>query len=316
MPSSTFPHPVRNRAFTLIELLVVIAIIAILIGLLVPAVQKVREAATRTQCSNNLAQIGKACHNYHSTYKRFPQGWVTTTATQPNPGWTWSVLILPFIEQEPLYNQLNPQFSPPNSPTGAQLALAQSTIPAYICPADPTDNLVPWYNNYGKNNYVCNRAIMGPADGSYPPGIPNGTPMNMRTTDIRDGTSNTILVGERDKFQTFGAIWCGRGTSTASFEGRPGRGMNKPWQTAGPFPPAAGTDPFSSAARLEWSSMHSGKSVGFVFADGSVHFLSDGVDYDPNDAWDNSNWASNNNFTLTNLYWPNDKRQVNFSAFE
>src|SRR3984957_1535241 len=107
----------RHQGFTLIELLVVIAIIAILIALLVPAVQKVREAAARTQCANNLKQIGLACHSYHDAVKKLPQGYVVNPNAQPIPGWSWSVLILPYIEQAPLYTNLNPNLITPNGPT-------------------------------------------------------------------------------------------------------------------------------------------------------------------------------------------------------
>src|SRR5947199_3209355 len=136
----------RRQAFTLIELLVVIAIIAILIGLLVPAVQKVRDAAARSQCANNLKQLGLAVHSYHDQYKRMPPNasniaYTWGTAGQNNgdadrPTWSWLARILPFIEQSALATTYN---IPTSTLYQAQAGLA-AVIPVYVCPADTSSN--------------------------------------------------------------------------------------------------------------------------------------------------------------------------------
>src|SRR5437879_1086509 len=130
----------RRKGFTLIELLVVIAIIAILIGLLVPAVQKVREAAARAQCTNNLKQIGLALHSYHGANKYFPPGYIdgnTDPASTPDndvgPGWGWASFILPYVDQGSLYSQID--FTQAVG-TGVNAQVSQTPLAFYQCPAD------------------------------------------------------------------------------------------------------------------------------------------------------------------------------------
>lgn len=197
-----------RRGFTLIELLVVIAIIAILIALLLPAVQQAREAARRTQCKNNLKQIGVALHNYHDTHSMFPQGKVVDRFVRYAgcPGWvngsgfSWRVMILPQIEQSALYtnNVLDNSglYTCSIFAGGAakRLALIQATLPAYLCPSDAT-----LFVGTGKpTNYA---GIGGGAKNSHGvldhqavQGILTFRGASMR--DIVDGTSNTAMVGE------------------------------------------------------------------------------------------------------------------------
>jgi prepilin-type N-terminal cleavage/methylation domain-containing protein len=287
-------------AFTLIELLVVIAIIAILIGLLLPAVQKVREAAARTTCTNNLKQIGLGMHNYNDVYGHLPEGWVVNPLNNgnPNPGWGWGTLILPFIEQDNLYRALNPDLVTFTAMPAASTNTAfQTKVKIYRCPSDSGEDTNPVLTNpkppsYGRSNYVINREVVGPNV--------NNAQAYLAIQQIADGSSNTILVGERDSIRNVAAIWPGRSSvTTASFEGRPGRGINIPYP--GSPPPPTGT---GDCQRLAFNSLHTG-GVNFLLGDGSIHFISQTVQ--ANQANDACAFpAAAGDFVLQNLIHPAD----------
>ena len=298
----------RRRAFTLIELLVVIAIIAILIALLLPAVQQAREAARRSQCKNNLKQIGVAMQNYHETHGLFPPGWVvpkdpTGATTDGNyrhsgrhPG--WGLYLLPFIDHADIYaKQPFQQGSTSISGCcpGGSWGILQSASDAnflnkmldvYTCPSDLQKVDVTGPGGYGRSSYVACRGDqdMGGQDTSMSAltGI-FYTNSNVDISQIKDGTSNTILVGEISDLQYYGwgctdtgnfnkgGLW--PGVHQLKFDDMLSRDThaNHPLNRSTPVVGDLCNDADG------FGSYHTG-GAHFLLADGSVRFLSESID--------------------------------------
>ncbi|MCA9006200.1 MAG: DUF1559 domain-containing protein [Planctomycetaceae bacterium] len=191
-------------AFTLIELLVVIAIIAILIALLLPAVQQAREAARRSQCKNNLKQIGLALYNYHNTHRVFPPGWIGQNL------FAWSTFILPYMDQAPLYNQFNFELPLTDDVTGSptNLVLAQTILTVYKCPsATGPDKQTPFWAPTNSTGVLTDQATSNYVGSFGPPQINPSTwtsaggymkrNLSVRIRDLLDGSSVSFAVGER-----------------------------------------------------------------------------------------------------------------------
>ncbi len=292
-----------RRAFTLVELLVVIAIIGILIALLLPAVQAAREAARRSQCSNNMKQLALAQHNYHDTFKSFSSGYIRGPYSANLECWGWHVLIMPYVEQTALSDLLATKsyrlqdvcaLLNPALPTAAAVQEAlQSEISGFICPSDANDGLAHANRHFGGGvgtaagnlgnwrpgltNYVGNRGTR-----SNPQSVndPNGVLFYDSTIsfkDIVDGSTNTIMLGERDfKFCRAGA-WPGIRSSTGG--GSRGiwtsvaQGQARINETNPPIPWGN-----NHGCGEGFSSMHPG-GVQVALCDGSVRFLSDTIDF-------------------------------------
>jgi prepilin-type N-terminal cleavage/methylation domain-containing protein/prepilin-type processing-associated H-X9-DG protein len=337
-----------RAAFTLIELLVVIAIIAILIGLLVPAVQKVREAAARTTCSNNLKQLGLGFHNYHDQYKSLPVG----EYNDDNRNWGWGTAILPFIEQGPLYNRLKPLIilftaagpntgygqSPgfnidnfnSNGPAGSGVTgivgnngtyaiLNGAALPLFQCPSDVWPRLVGNINSWSTGNWSCGKtnylANMGSNVSGFAVGAAwanwtkpncntengvlmqsndNGKTYCMPLQQIKDGTSNTVILGEVTGNLNVTGTYSGTGLNKDAGVGWYHQNATRTlpiWPGGNPEFQGQGVQfnyfrlmdinyPLNlktgTAADRCYSSQHAG-GANFLFCDGSVHFLSDSI---------------------------------------
>ena len=271
----------RRSAFTLIELLVVIAIIAILIALLVPAVQKVREASARTQCQNNLKQIGLGLQNYYSTYKKFPATWA---GPGYDPTWAWSAVLLPYLDQTTVFEGAGvgtKLFGPPGTfGNVAANPLGASELKVFRCPSDNSPNLNPVRGKFATSNYRGVAGSNGPALAfvDWDMGGVMYQNSKIKMEQVTDGSSNTIVVGEcilDDKTGKAACIWAGMrglGPSLAN------PAVNAVWWSDVMWWVDSNTAKINGPAAQAFGSRHSPGGAFFVFCDGTVRYAQQNVD--------------------------------------
>jgi len=279
----------RNSAFTLIELLLIIAIIALLAGIFLPAIGQVREAANRAACTNNLKQLGLACHSYHDVARVFPHGFSSTvpaTAAATDPGWGWAARLLPYLEQTAVYQNID-FCRPVEEPANATARLTALSV--FRCRSDSG----PWpvvtiTNAAGQpitqaapTSYA---ASCGPAELDHIPGPKEGVfYQNSRIgiAEITDGTSTTCMIGDRASSWSI-APWAGviQGGAVLGGPLNPKR-QNPDATEPAPYMCLAQTREINDrddrdGAVDDFNSQHPG-GMNMLFADGAVHFLTQSI---------------------------------------
>ena len=296
-PMGEFDSPRSRRAFTLIELLVVVLIVVLLIALLLPAVQASREAARRTQCMNNLRQIGLALANYSSVYGVYPPGWIESGPSLDIPAWGWGARLLGFVEQSPLVaGDLLVQYFA----TQATATVQTTTLAVFLCPSSPGGGLVersvggmgPFaFAHFGPSNYVGSAGNKNPL---YFPQTCGGIffySSAVAAANISDGMSSTLLVGERSRDLSdttwsggflanncTGPSWpvqvCDLGVT--SFTLSNAGPATAPGYTGGTVFPAIQVPNDRQPGPNGYRSLHPG-GCNFLFCDGSVRFVKETV---------------------------------------
>ena len=297
-----------RRGFTLIELLVVIAIIAVLVALLLPAVQQAREAARRSQCRNNLKQIGIAIHNYHEVFNLMPIGYVdtatVTNAATQDGGWSWAAQILPQLDQGALFAKFDFRAHPHGllAPEVGNTTAGATSLAVFACPSDTKPTTRKSGSSDPAATSTANGVVTAAATSSY---VGNSGPFNaqfcdqtvagyqsvrsvgafrvnigLSFKDFRDGLSNGMLVGETNWSQTrnnllYGSVQNGGGadcTDLSEYRTNPYNHLRSTNTTMNAMAPVFPNKYFTAFASQHVGGAH------FLMGDGSVHFLSENIE--------------------------------------